>query len=101
MASSDCRIIGNTCSGNGLGGNAAGIHITDSDNRIEGNNVTVNDRGIDVDDFGNIIIKNTARGNTTNYSIVSGNDYGEIIINPGAQFNGGVTNFNPWANFEY
>ncbi|MHC4621561.1 MAG: right-handed parallel beta-helix repeat-containing protein, partial [Planctomycetota bacterium] len=65
LAPSDCLIVGNLCQANGAGdADAAGIYIKGCDNRIEGNNVTDNDRGIDVDDSNNIIIKNTASGNT-------------------------------------
>ena len=43
-------VVGNTCHQNGFGaGDGAGIHVTGSDNRIDGNNATGNDRGIDVD----------------------------------------------------
>ncbi|MHC4625127.1 MAG: right-handed parallel beta-helix repeat-containing protein, partial [Planctomycetota bacterium] len=65
LAPSDCLIVGNLCQANGAGAtDAAGIYVSGCDNRIEGNNVTDNDRGIDVDDSNNIIIKNTASGNT-------------------------------------
>jgi parallel beta-helix repeat protein len=73
--SSSCLISGNACSGNGAGGgDGAGIHATNNDNRIEGNNCTGADRGIDVDAPGNIIIRNTCSGNTTNnWDVVAGN----------------------------
>ena len=99
-----CLIIGNTCQFNGHNeGDGAGIFAAgvNSGNRIEGNNVTNNDRGIDVDGGGNIIIKNTASGNGTDYDIDAGNHYGEIISNPGAAFDGAATNFNAWANFSF
>ena len=64
---------------NGSGGDGAGIHATGGDNRIEGNNCTGADRGIDVDAAGNIVIKNTCSGNTTNWDIVANNVYGPII----------------------
>ena len=69
--------------------------MSSAGNRIEGNNVIDSDRGIDVDVTGNIIIKNTARGNTTNY-IVAGNTVGPIlgISDP-------IVSTNPWANFSY
>ncbi len=94
--STDSLIVGNNCRNNGYGGDGDGIHVTGSDNRIEGNNVTDNDRGIAVDASGNLIIRNSA-SNSVNYAIQSGNDYGEIIDNPGA----GFTNCNPWANFVF
>ena len=97
-AFNDCRIVGNTCDGNGAGlGNAAGIHLLSGDCRVEGNNVTDNDRGIDVDFAGNIIIKNTASGNGVNYSIVAGNSVGAILNVAGAT----ITTTNPWRNFEF
>ena len=92
----------NNCDSNGNGGVGAGIHATSFLNRIDGNHVTGNDFGFQVDGVGNFIVKNTASGNTAaNYSIVVGNHYGQIILNPGTQFDGNATNFNPWANFRY
>jgi len=75
----DCRVTDNTCDSNGDGGDGAGIHAIGSDTRIEGNNVTDNDRGIDVDAAGNLIIRNSASGNTTNYDIVANNVFGPIL----------------------
>jgi parallel beta-helix repeat protein len=99
---SDCHILNNNCYDNGNGGSGAGIYVTGSDNRIEGNNATDNDRGVDVDTSDNIIIRNTTSGNSVlNYDIVAGNHYGQIISTPGADFDGTATNFNPWANFEF
>ncbi|MFQ5489396.1 MAG: hypothetical protein ACE5GE_01635 [Phycisphaerae bacterium] len=106
-------VLNNSCDGNGpAGADGAGIHVTGSDNRVEGNNVTNNDRGID---FGfptggtnNIVIKNTARNNVdgatlTNFRFPLGvlNTVGEILNFTGG---GGVltaANSSPWANFEY
>jgi parallel beta-helix repeat protein len=77
---SQCTVFNNTCSTNGSGtGNGAGIHATGNDNRIEGNNCTGADRGIDVDATGNIIIKNTCSGNTVNWTIVANNVVGPIL----------------------
>ncbi len=73
QGSSSCVIRGNTCIGNGSGGDGAGIHTFNSDTRIEGNNCTGSDRGIDVDFGGNIIIKNSCSGNSTNWDVVAGN----------------------------
>jgi parallel beta-helix repeat protein len=69
-------IRGNTCAANGNGaGNGAGIHalLPGGDNRIEGNNCTGADRGIDVDTAGNIVFRNTCAGNTTNWDVAAGN----------------------------
>lgn len=43
------------------------------DNRIEGNNCVGADRGLDVDVAGNILVKNTSSGNTTDWDVVAGN----------------------------
>lgn len=79
--SSDCIIRGNTCSGNGFGlGDGAGIHATAGNNRIEENNCSAGDRGIDVDVSGNVIIRNTCRANTiSNWDIAANNVYGPIL----------------------
>ena len=52
---------------------------------------------MDVDSAGNIIIKNTARANTTNYDIAAGNSVGAIFNVAGIVIN----TTNPWANFQY
>ena len=79
ICSSGCVIRGNACSNNGNGGDAAGIHVTGTDNRIEGNNCTGADRGIAVDVAGNIIIRNTCSGNTINWVIVANNVVGPFL----------------------
>ncbi len=102
QAANDCLVQGNTCDGNGAGVNdGAGIHVTDGDTRVIDNHVTDNDRGIDVDLAGSLIIRNSAAGNTVAFDIAPGNDYGQIILSPGAGFNGAATDSNPWANFEF
>ena len=86
---SNCSVEGNTLDGirvqyynrvadctsewNGDPGDGAGIHVEGYDNRVECNNVTHNDRGIDVDSTGNFIARNTASGNTTNWTVAAGN----------------------------
>ena len=85
----------NQCDGNGsdLGGagTGAGIYANGSDIRIEGNNVTDNDRGIQTVLAGNLIIKNSASGNTgagplpaPNYSVTGGNFLGTIVATEAA-----------------
>ena len=87
-----CRVIGNICDNSGWDGDGAGIHATNTENRIEGNHVTYNDRGIDVDNVNNLIVKNSASGNTTEYDIVPGNKVGTISTDP--------TTAGPWDNFD-
>jgi hypothetical protein len=104
-AFADIVILANMCDSNGQGaGTGAGIHImtggAGTGSRIEGNNVTDNDTGIDVDNAGHLIIKNSAQGNTTDYSIAAGNRVGEILVVTNAA-TVTITNCNPWANFRY
>jgi parallel beta-helix repeat protein len=89
-------VVGCNAYSNGNGGDGAGIHVTSSDNRIEGNNCTQNDRGIDVDTSGNFIVRNTCSGNGTNYDIAGTQTIGPIITATGT-----ITSTNPWANFSY
>jgi len=104
---SDCRVTDNTCDGNGVGaGNGAGIHAIGADTRIEGNNCTDNDRGIDVDFAGNIIIKNTCAGNATNWDVVAGNTILVVQATPAPAVLGSTGGLapgstDPNANFSY
>ena len=77
-----CFVQGNTCSRNGSDGDGAGIHATGAGNRIEGNLVYQNDRGIDVDVGGNLIIKNSASGNVISYALAVNNKVGVIVLAP-------------------
>ena len=91
------RLEGNTCEGNGVeAADGAGIHVTGRANRIDGNTATRNDRGIDVDAGGNLVVRNDASLNTTNYDIVAGNTNANVE-SPGFNF------FldRPWANFKH
>jgi parallel beta-helix repeat protein len=111
--SSDCIAVQNLCDSNGNNGDGAGIHASSSDARIEGNNVTDNDRGIHASVAGNLIIKNSAAGNTTNYELVSNNFYGTIIntVVPagsptppavgGSSAASSINTTDPWANISF
>jgi secreted PhoX family phosphatase len=89
------RVEGNICQGNGAAeGDGAGIHVTGRKNRIDSNMATSNDRGIDIDAGGNLIVRNDSSNNTTNYDIVAGNPNANIET-PGANF----VLTRPWANF--
>ena len=91
-----CLVINNNCVNNGWNGDGAGIWVIGGRNRVEANNVADADRGIDVDSNNNIIIENSASGNTNNYTIVAGNTVGPIIAGSDP-----ITTTNPWANFSY
>jgi parallel beta-helix repeat protein len=105
----DTVVRQNNCVVNGAGGDGAGIHATSSDNRIESNNVTDNDRGIDVDAAGNVILKNSASGNTTNYEIAANNVFGQIVDRTapssaavsGNSAASAAATTDPWANISY
>jgi hypothetical protein len=106
MCAGGCVIRGNTCSTNGEGGDGAGIHATGAKNRIEGNNCTGADRGIDVDAPLNFITRNAASGNTTNWDVAAGNVCLVVQGVAGAAIlgnTGGVApgSTDPNANFTY
>lgn len=123
QVASDCYVIGNTCDANNRSGfNYAGISATGIGNRIEGNSVTgtsnpingfTNGYGFSIanDQTGtpatnNLIIRNSARDNGTNYRIDAGNRVGAVILPPpGAAVSGnsggGLGTTDPWANFVY
>jgi parallel beta-helix repeat protein len=106
--SGNSTVRGNQCSLNGNGtSDGAGIHATSSDNRIEDNNCTDNDRGIDIDSAGSIILRNTCTGNSTNWTVVPGN---VCLVVSGTQTlsvidgdSGGISpgSTNPNANYTY
>jgi hypothetical protein len=83
LASGACTIRDNSCVSNGQsttpGAIGAGIHTTGTDNRIEGNNCTTNDRGLNIDSSASIILRNTCSGNTINWEFAANNVFGPII----------------------
>jgi parallel beta-helix repeat protein len=93
----DSRIMNNICDQGGTPGTTVGILVSGSDNRIDGNHVTDNGTGIDVNGTGNLIVRNTAAGNTVHYSILAGNNSAAIVVSPGLAFASAA----PWANFQY
>jgi hypothetical protein len=58
--------------------------------------VTNNDRGIDVSGGINIVVRNMAAGNSTDYVTNANDTVGPIVTGPGT-----VASTNPWANFSY
>ncbi len=56
---------------------------------------------------GNLVIRNSASGNTTNYDIVANNKVGVIVVPPdsfaisGNTGGAGVGSTDPWANFSF
>ena len=93
---SHCQIVGNTCCYNGPSAAAgAGIHALGGTNRIDSNLVTGNDWGVRVDVAGNLIIRNSASGNGTNYFFTGTQSYGPTT------FAAGIVTNHPWANFSF
>ena len=94
-ANGNCLIRDNLCKRNGDGSDGAGIYLHFDDGRIEGNHLMQNDWGIYTSEAdNNLIIRNSAIGNTTNYHITGTQIMGPIITTTGT-----ITNGNPWANF--
>ena len=100
-----CQVTGNTCDANAgtalnsLGASislGAGIDAPGDTCRIDGNSATANKIGIAASP-GNLIIRNSARVNTTqNYSLSGNSTYGPIVTGSGE-----ITTTSPWANFSY
>lgn len=93
QVSKECNVVDNSCLWNGYLGDGAGIRVAGTYNRIEHNNVTHNDRGIEVNDDSNLIVRNSAANNIVEYDIVAGNKVGTISTDP--------TTAGPWDNFEF
>ena len=100
------RVIGNLVDGNGHGN---GIIVAGSsvNNTLDGNTLLNNPTdGINLTAGGatnNLVIRNTARGNGSNYAMGTANSYGPIIVVSGAGDISSVStnSSNPWANFSY
>ena len=94
---SNCQVTDNTCERNGSGAGQAGVLTTGFGNRVEGN--SCNDsaaHGFKIDGTGNLVIRNNACRNVAgDYAVSMGNNYGQVLVAPGAAF----VNSNPWANF--
>lgn len=98
----DCVVRSNLCNDNGPGATVgAGIAVGQflRGNRIEDNQVIGNDFGLKIDGDNNIIIRNTARANTSgNFSVVAGNEMAPVVTNPGSS---NFSSATPWSNFAY
>ncbi len=105
LALKHCLVEGNVCESNGL----TGIRVEDEGNRIENNVVLNNPLGLHVVGDRNLILRNSAKFNSTNYEIVVNNRYGAILSLAGA---GGAAvsgsaaasnlgSVDPWANFSH
>lgn len=78
----------------------SGLYLpTGQGNSIDSNVFTYNGSyGVNVTSTDNLLVRNRARSNTLgNYQIGAGNDFGVLLVNPGA----GFTSSAAWANFAY
>ena len=95
------------CNSNNNGSGAgAGFHIPGSVCRVEGCAATSNGLGFDVDGVKNFIARNTASGNTTNWTVAAGNVCLVVQAVTGGAFagsSGGVApgSADPCANFSH
>lgn len=104
-------VTGNNCRENGAQGDGAGIYTTGADNRIDGNHVTLNDRGIQCSAGGSIVLRNTASGNTgppqsggatADYDFSNANtSYGPVVDKPSGVLTAAGFEAHPWANFRF
>ncbi len=73
-------------------GGVDGILATGTNDRIQDNHLTNNGVGLHVTGTANFIVRNSAVGNTTAYTIAGGNDTGPI--------GSAATSTSPWANLQ-
>jgi parallel beta-helix repeat protein len=90
-------VIGNISNHNGFNAaDGAGIHVVATQNTIDGNTVVSNDRGIDIDQPGNLVIRNRAAGNPSPFDLVPGNAAGPTVNSATI-----LTSTSPHANYAY
>lgn len=99
---------GNLCTDNGASGTGAGIEVRFDDNRLDGNTCVDNTIGVWIKATGNIVTRNTASGNSTNWNIFANNSVAPIVITnkTGSAINGdsgggSLGSSDPSANFTY
>ncbi|MFL6543118.1 MAG: right-handed parallel beta-helix repeat-containing protein [Chthoniobacterales bacterium] len=97
-----CHVVDNNCYANNhlVVATNAGIFISGSTNRIEANSCISNRNGLGISvptGKDNLIIKNSASGNTGgNYNMGSGNAFGPVI---NVSAGGPISDSNPWNNW--
>lgn len=93
LATKRCVLLDNNCSDHA----GVGIRLVGSDNRVEGNHLTNNGTGVQVDSGGtmNFIVRNTSRGETSGPGFLLP---AEPNTCPISSF-GGIGSAGPWTNF--
>ncbi len=90
-------VAGNTCRLNGGAiADGSGVYVSGADNRIEGNNLLSNDRGVTTAVAGSLVIRNSTSGNATAYSFAAGTVAGPTVNSATI-----ATNTNPHANYDF
>ena len=94
---SRCFVRGNTVQGTtgAAAGTNACIRVTGNNNRIDGNAATFHQRGFSIDAGSNLLLRNSASVNNTNYFISAGNLV--VFVNSGNI----ATSTNPHANYDF
>jgi len=88
-----CRVVGNASNNNGWNDPVkCGILVTSMGNHVEGNTLTYNNIGIQVDNGDNVIVGNISIGDFVTHVIAAGNDVGP--------WSSAATATSPWANIE-
>ncbi len=95
LAGTYSKLAYNEVYGNG-NGSGSNIHVTGNFNRIEDNHSTFSIRGFKVDGIANVIIRNSAGANNTNYVIGATNGVGAYV---GIAATASST--SPTANYDY
>lgn len=95
LVSQNCLVSRNLCYLNGFSGTGAGIRVIGDDCRVEDNNCTKNDWGVNVTSSGNFIIRNICSGNTTNWEIVAGNRCLVVLSSSGGAISGNAGGASP------
>jgi hypothetical protein len=91
-----CTIVGNTCNNNGWGtATAAGIHVTQSYNRIEGNTLHANDTAIVADGGSSTIVRNLLTANTADM-VLAPNNAAAVLLLATSNFSSSES----WANLK-
>ncbi|MHC5211825.1 MAG: NosD domain-containing protein [Planctomycetota bacterium] len=88
-----CLLIENVVDSNALG---IGVQ-SGPGTRLDGNNLTNNQIGMNVSGTGNLVIRNTCFGNGTAFVIVAGNTWGPYIS---VSAGGTLGDVSSWANFK-
>jgi hypothetical protein len=94
QAGTNCFVSGNTCYQNGTNSaTSAGVHVSGRGNRIEGNHAGESAYGFHAPLATNLIVRNSATQNDTNYVAAAANKTGPLTGDPS------VT--NSWVNFDF